>query len=248
MEQVIQLTDLGDGILQITMQDREARNTFSSAFIDGMAKAFKSLENYPNHKVVVLTGYDNYFCCGGTKEELHAIYNKELGFNDLSFYTMPLECPIPVISAMQGHAIGGGLVLGCYADFLILGKENIYTANFMKYGFTPGMGGTYMVPLRFGKTIGEEMLYTAESFRGGELKERGVPLKVVPKKQVLDEALKLARSLAEKPRLSLVTLKNQLARQAREDIQGVIQQELAMHDTTFHQPEVKQRIDNLFGQ
>ncbi len=247
MGEVVTLNEIEAGIVQITMQDRESRNTFSRALIEGIIDAFEKIKQNTTWKVVILTGYDNYFCCGGTKEELFSIYKGEIGFNDLNFFTYPLECELPVISAMQGHGIGGGFVFGLYADFSILGRENIYTTNFMKYGFTPGMGGTLMVPLRLGETLGNEMLFSAENYRGEELKQRGGLLKVVPKAEVLNEALNLARTLAEKPRLSLITLKEHLSRNVRKQLPEIIEKEIKMHDITFHQPEVEERIEKLFG-
>jgi polyketide biosynthesis enoyl-CoA hydratase PksI len=248
MGQVVRSSDLGDGIIQITMEDRSSKNTFSKELLTGIIDAFERIRQNPSYKVVILTGYDNYFCCGGTKEELIAIYKGEIGFNDLNFFALPLECEIPVIAAMQGHGIGGGFVFGLYADFAILGRENIYTTNFMRYGFTPGMGATMMVPLRLGEVVGNEMLYTGENYRGGELKERGIRLKVVPKPDVLPEAVKMARMLAEKPRQSLVTLKSHLNEGIRQQLPAIIQKELEMHHITFHQPEVAERIEALFGQ
>lgn len=247
MGQVVSLTEIGDGIVQITMQNREGQNTFSSELINGIIEAFEIIKQNKTYKVVILTGYDNYFCCGGTKDELFKIYKKEIGFNDLDFFTKPLECEIPVIAAMQGHGIGGGFVFGCYSDFMILGKENVYTTNFMKYGFTPGMGGTYMVPLRLGEALGNEMLFTAENYRGVTLQERGISQRVVRKEEVLNEAINMAKILAEKPRLSLVTLKSHLTAEIRTKIPEVIQKELKMHEVTFHQPEVITRIEKLFG-
>ena len=138
MGEVVNITEITAEIVQITMQDRESRNTFSKELIQGLKQAFAIINQNKEYKVVILTGYDSYFSCGGTQEELQQIYDGELKFTELDFFTSPIECEIPVIAAMQGHAIGGGLVFGCYADFQILGKENIYTTNFMKYGFTPG--------------------------------------------------------------------------------------------------------------
>ena len=247
MGQVVKLTELGNEIVQITMEDRASRNTFSKELMEGIVEVFEKIKSNSSYKVVILTGYDNYFCCGGTKEELFAIHNGEIGFADLKFFTYPLDCEIPVISAMQGHAIGGGFIFGLYADFTILGRENIYTTNFMKYGFTPGMGGTLLAPLRLGQTIGNEMLFTAENYRGGELKERGVKVKVVTKSEVLNEALILARSLADKPRLSLVTLKEHFTADIKAKIPEIIKKELKMHKITFHQPEVANRIESFFG-
>ena len=248
MGEVVTLQEIEAGIVQITMQDRDSRNTFSKSLIAGITDAFETIKQHPRYKVVILTGYDNYFCCGGTKEELLAIYKREMTFNDLNFFSLPLECELPVISAMQGHGIGGGFVFGLYSDFSILGRENIYTANFMKYGFTPGMGGTMMIPLRLGETIGNEMLFSAENYRGEALKQRGIPLKVVPKAEVLEEALALAGTLAEKPRLSLITLKKHLTEGIKARLPEIIEKEIKMHDITFHQEEVARRIEKLFGQ
>ncbi|KIA95288.1 MULTISPECIES: polyketide synthase [unclassified Flavobacterium] len=247
MGEVVSITEITKDIVQITMQDKESRNTFSKELIKGLKDAFAIVNQKKEYKVVILTGYDSYFSCGGTQDELQQIYDGELKFTELDFFTAPIDCEIPVIAAMQGHAIGGGLVFGCYADFQILGKENIYTANFMKYGFTPGMGATYMVPLRFGSSLGCEMLFTAESYRGGELQERGVSLQVVPKKEVITEAIVLAKKLAEKPRLSLVILKKHLTSKIKASLKEVFDQELEMHEITFQQSQVKENIKALFG-
>jgi polyketide biosynthesis enoyl-CoA hydratase PksI len=247
MGEVVSITEITNDIVQITMQDKESRNTFSKELIEGLKHAFAIVKQKKAYKVVILTGYDSYFSCGGTQDELQQIYDRELKFTELDFFTAPIDCEIPVIAAMQGHAIGGGLVFGCYADFQILGKENIYTANFMKYGFTPGMGATHMVPLRFGSSLGYEMLFTAESYRGGELQERGVSLQVVPKKEVITEAIVLAKKLAEKPRLSLVTLKKHMTSKIKVSLKEVFEQELEMHEITFQQSEVEENIKALFG-
>ena len=65
-------------------------------------------------------------------------------FCGLSILPLLLDCKIPTIAAMQGHALGGGLAFGCYADLIILAEECFYSANFMNHGFTPGMGATYV--------------------------------------------------------------------------------------------------------
>lgn len=91
------------------------------------------------------------------------------------------------------------------------------------------------------------MLMSANNYRGADLEKRGVPFPVVPREDVINRALQLARQLAEKPRVSLITLKDHLVRPIREELPRVIEQEMAMHDKTFHEPEVKDRIISLFG-
>ncbi len=244
---VVQLMELDNGVVQITMKDEENCNTFSPGIIEGLYKCFGAVAQNKSYKVVVLTGYGNYFCSGGTKEELIGIYKGEIKFNDLDFFRIALDCEIPVIAAMQGHSIGGGFVFGLYADLVVLSQESIYTTNFMKYGFTPGLGCTLIVPEKLG-VLGQEMMYTALNYRGKELAQRGVFCPVVPRKDVLKVAKKIAYEMSEKPRLSLITLKEHLRKKINKKLPEFIDEELAMHEITFHQSEVASRIEELFGE
>jgi polyketide biosynthesis enoyl-CoA hydratase PksI len=245
--QIVEVTELHAGIVQVRMQDRVNKNTFTDALIHGLTDAFEGIKARSDCKVVILTGYDTYFSCGGTQQGLRDLFAGKFTFTDKNLYSLALNCPIPVIAAMQGHGIGGGFVMGMFADFVVLARESVYTANFMKYGFTPGMGSTFILPKKLGISLAEEMMLTASTYRGEELQKRGVPFPVVPREAVLEHALELARNLAEKPRVSLVTLKDHLVAPLRCQLPEFIEQEIAMHERTFRQPEVKERIEAFFG-
>ncbi|MEO3712418.1 polyketide synthase [Roseateles flavus] len=255
-EQIVSLRELGEGVVEVVMQDRVNKNTFSNELIQGLSEAFDIIQSDSRFKAVILTGYDTYFASGGTQDSLLYLSEGKGTFaeiaegnsrNGISLYSLALNCPIPVISAMQGHGIGGGFVMGLFADFVILSKESLYTTNFMKYGFTPGMGATLVLPEKLGLPLAQDLLMSARSFYGEELQRRGIPFPVLPRSEVLSHARELARNLAEKPRLSLVTLKNHLVSGLRERLAPFIAQELAMHRETFGQAEVKERIRALFG-
>ncbi|MCB0209724.1 MAG: enoyl-CoA hydratase/isomerase family protein [Anaerolineae bacterium] len=247
MNDVVRLTYPEPGIAVVAMEERTYRNTFSKALIEGLMRAFDQIDRNPTVKVVVLHGYDNYFCCGGTKEELINIYEGKIKFTDLAFYRLLLDCEVPTISAMQGHALGGGLAFGCYADMMVMAEESLYSANFMKYGFTPGMGSTYIIPRKFGALLGNELLFSANNYHGGVLRERGIPAQVVTKREVITTALALARDLADKSLVSLKLLKAHLTQSIKAELPAIIEQELAMHEVSFAQPEVRNRIETLFG-
>ncbi|QRN93156.1 enoyl-CoA hydratase/isomerase family protein [Archangium violaceum] len=236
-----------DGIATVVMEDRESKNTFSKELTSGLLKTFDEIQKDKTVKAVVLRGFENYFCCGGTREELLKIYSGEAVFTDGHIHDLLLRCEVPVISAMQGHALGGGLALGSYADILVMGTQCLYSTNFMKYGFTPGFGSTFIIPKRFGDTLGREMLFTARNYHGAELKERGAGAIIVDKNEVVSTAMKLARELVEKPRLALVTLKKHFSSAIEADLTECIRKELRMHELTFSQPEVRERIETLFG-
>jgi polyketide biosynthesis enoyl-CoA hydratase PksI len=231
----------------LTMEDRVHKNTFSKELIDGLLEAFAAIEASNVYKVVVLTGYDSYFASGGTREGLLAIHEGREKFTDKNVYSLALDCKIPVIAAMQGHGIGGGFIMGLFADFVILSRESVYTTNFMKYGFTPGMGATCILPRKLGISLTEELLINSGTYRGAELEKRGIPFPVLPRAEVLGHALELARQIAEKPRYSLILLKDHLVAPIREELPSIVEREVMMHEKTFHQPEVRERINALFG-
>ncbi len=246
MNKAVHLTVQGSiGIVE--MADRESKNTFSDPIKYGLLETFEEIGKNHDIKVVVIHGYDPYFSCGGTQDELIGIFEGRLTFTNLNFYDILLRCEVPVVAAMNGHAVGGGLVLGSYADVIVMGEESVYCTNFMKYGFTPGMGATFIIPHKFGTALGSEMLMTAENYYGRVLKERGAPFHIVKKAQVMDVAMRQAKILADKPRLSLKILKDQLTQGIKAVLPQYIDQELAMHEQSFTQPEVRARIDKLFG-
>lgn len=247
MNNVVKLEEMGSDIVRLTMQDHASKNTFSPEILQGLQLAFKHINAHPTYKVVVLTGYDSYFCSGGTQEALLSLSEQEGNFTEGGIYSMPMDCRIPVVAAMQGHGIGGGFVFGLFADFIILGRESVYTTNFMKYGFTPGFGGTCILKEKLGLALAQEMLMGADTYRGEDLKQRGISFPVYPREQVLDKAMETARLLAEKPRVSLITLKDHLVEEIRQKLPAVVEKEIAMHNKTFHLPEVKERIKTVFG-
>jgi polyketide biosynthesis enoyl-CoA hydratase PksI len=246
MSPTVNLQEIEPTIWQITMEDREHKNTFSNSLVDGLIIAFEKIKQNDTCKAVILTGYDSYFASGGTKEGLLKLQKGEGKFTDLDIYSLALKSPVPVISAMQGHGIGGGFVLGLFSDFVVLSKESIYTTNFMKYGFTPGMGATYIVPKKLGLALGHEMLLNAQAYRGQDLQDRGVGFPVYPRSQVMEQSIKIARQLAQKPRIALTNLKKHLVSPLLLELPTIIEEELLMHQETFHHDEVRKKIEELF--
>jgi 4-carboxy-3-alkylbut-2-enoyl-[acp] decarboxylase len=109
------------------------------------------------------------------------------------------------------------------------------------------MGATFVLPKKLGIGLAEEMMIAARTYRGEELQKRGIPFPVLPRAEVMEYAVELATTIAEKPRISLITLKEHLVALLREGLPQAIDAEIVMHEKTFHQPEVKDRIEALFG-
>jgi acyl transferase domain-containing protein/enoyl-CoA hydratase/carnithine racemase/acyl carrier protein len=230
---VVTATALEGSILLVKMQDRQSKNLFSPELVAGLEEVFTHVEETPAYKVVVLSGYDSYFACGGTKDTLLSIQRGETSFTDIRVYEAALKCRIPVISAMQGHGIGAGWALGMFADLMLFSETGRYVSPYMGYGFTPGAGSTLIFPQRMGYDLGRETLFTGRSYSGAELRDRGIGLPVLPRDRVLAGAMELAKQIARAPRNRLMKLKQQFAQQVRGALEETYERELAMHARTF---------------
>jgi polyketide biosynthesis enoyl-CoA hydratase PksI len=231
--EVVRLSFPQAGVALVTLCDEENRNMFSVGLVRGVQRVFASIATREDVKVVVVQGFGNWFCSGGTPETLQAIRKGEMSFLDDSFFKSLLDCPLPTIAAIQGHALGGGLTLGLYADLIVMAEHAFYAANFMEHGFTPGVGATHLFPLRFGPVLGVDMMLSARRYQGRELKARGAPMEILPRDQVIERAMELATSLAAKPLLQLKRLKAHLADPIHQVLPAIMEKEQAMHDLVF---------------
>ncbi|MDE9436111.1 enoyl-CoA hydratase/isomerase family protein [Xenorhabdus bovienii] len=227
--------------------DEAGKNQFTPEFCRQLREVFARIEREQALRAVLVQGLTSFFSAGGTQEELLRFTTGEQFFTADDFFLSFYRCPVPVIAAMQGHAIGGGLILGLYADIPILSERSVYAANFMHYGFTPGMGATMLLPARLGDALGREMLFTAAKMRGRELKERGCLLSVVPHDEVLPLAFSKAESLIEMPTRSLQLLKSHFMQIYQEDIEIAIRKEAKMHQESFVLPEVRKLIESSYN-
>jgi acyl transferase domain-containing protein/tryptophanase/pimeloyl-ACP methyl ester carboxylesterase len=234
------------GIAVLTMRDQANRNVFTDAMLRHLEQSFAKIGSLPDVKVVVLCGAEQIFCMGGAPAALEALATRRETFTDAAFvYEGLLRCDRPVVAAVQGQACGGGLAFGLYADVVVMSREGAYSANFLKFGFTPGMGASYILEHRFGAALAAEMLMTGRTYRGQELEQRGAQVLFEAPDQVLPRALNLARSMAAMPADALRVLKKELARRTLDKLSDVIPSEVAMHDQVLGEgaaERVRQRL------
>ncbi|WP_256524085.1 SDR family NAD(P)-dependent oxidoreductase [Aquimarina sp. EL_43] len=246
--QVIKATLHPEGIVEIKMEDREAKNMFSDAFMEGMIEIFDHIAASSLYKVVILTGYDSYFISGGTKEMLLDIQEGKIKFTDTTIYHLAMDCNIPVIASMQGHGIGAGWSMGMFSDFPILSTESHYVSPYMNYGFTPGAGSTLIFPERIGYDLARGTLLTGIEYSGKELNKKGVSLPVVSRKEIGEFTFTLARELTRNTRDSLIAFKHQITRDIKDRLEDTYTRELSMHEKTFvGRSDTLERIEGNFN-
>ncbi len=221
-----------EGLLTLTLASGRT-NLITLPFINDLVCILTWVNTNPRVKVVLIKGNGSYFCSGADENILKNIVTQQSIFSDYSLFEALLYCPVPLIMAMDGHAIGGGFTLGCYGDFMLLSEESRYSANFVQHGFTPGVGSTYLFFEWFDKPLANELLYTGNIFSGSELKQRQPSLIVKKKTELIAEALSMATSLLSQPSYLLRENKKLLCQRRCDAIPQVIDYELASHKQCF---------------
>ena len=240
MPPVVRTTELEPGIAELTLDDPEHENRLSDQLCDKLLAALAALGADPALRVLILRGRPDVFCAGATMAALERVLSGALHVKDLLLSRPMLDFPVPIVGALEGHAVGGGLVLALCCDLVVAARERRYSTNFADLGFTPAMGTTTLLPAAVGIGLAAEMTLTARYYRGCDLD--GFFNSVVPADEVFDTALALAQRIAEKPRLALELSKESLGLPRRRQLAAAMSREHVMHQVCFAQPDVAELV------
>ena len=133
----------------------------------------------------------------------------------------------PVIAAIQGAAIGGGLGLALSADFRIACPEARFSANFAKLGFHPGFGSSVTLPRIIGKQKAMDMLYTARRVGGEEAFDIGLADKITAKENLINEAENFASQIASSAPMAVESIRSTVKGDLAEQVEKIVDWELS---------------------
>jgi len=173
-------------------------NYFDYALIQQIADAFEAFDLDTGVRSIVLCAQGKAFCAGANfGDRSRSSENSDSG-NHLYVEAVRLfKTGKPVIGAIHGAAVGGGLGLAMMPDFRVGCPESRFAANFTRLGFHPGFGLTYTLPKIVGEKNAELMFYTSRRVKGEEAYRLGLLDEIVPQEQVRDAAFALATEIAE---------------------------------------------------
>jgi enoyl-CoA hydratase/carnithine racemase len=195
---------------------RPPLNFFDISLINQIADALEEFDRDIEIRASVLAAQGKAFCAGANfndpaRQEQEARAAKgdpadSLGpINHLYIQAVRIfRNNKPIVAAVHGAAIGGGLGLAVAADFRVTCPEARFSANFTKLGFHPGFGLTATLPELVGKNNAELIFYTSRRVTGEEATRMGLANLCVPQDQVRAEAIKLAQEIAECSPLGLL--------------------------------------------
>lgn len=203
-------------VLQVEIQDCIAVLTLNNPPVNALSKdalemlrsTFLKLGKNKALRAVVLTGAgEKSFCAGMDTKCQFNMPKGGIGSYGQHVMTTIEQCPLPVIAAINGFALGGGLELALACDIRIATEEAKLGLVEANLGLIAGWGGMTRLPLIVGESNAKLMFYTAAKLTAQEAKEIGLVQKVVPKEQLMDAAMELARLIASKAPLSVMSAK-----------------------------------------
>ena len=236
-----------DGVADLWMHDEPGRNCFSRSFVDELLVRMDELARDPSAKVCIVRGLPELFSGGGDRGVLMDLAEGRIAPYDLELTRNLIELPIPTIAAMEGHAVGGGLIFGLACDMVVMAKQSRYGTNFMDLGFTPGMGTTGLLQFAVGEYVAAEMMFGCQYFKGSHFEHRAEVNYVLDRAKVLAQARKIAARLTDKPRFAIELLKRQLALPRRQAFEKARTAESLMHQVCFERPETQARIRDNYN-
>ena len=237
---------------------RPPHNYFDVQLIRDLASAFNDLDADPACRALVLAAEGKSFCAGANFANRNPTGATETSQGGNPLYAEGVRlfsCKKPVVAAIQGAAIGGGLGLALVADFRVVTRDARFAGNFVKIGIHPGFGLTYTLPRLIGSQKASLLLITGRRIDGEEALAMGLADVLVEPDRLRSAALGLAREIAENAPLAVLSTRATMRRGLAEAVKAQTDHEFVeqarLMRTEDHKEGVKavaeRRVGNFVG-
>jgi len=206
------------------------------------------INNDKSVRCCIVTGEGKAFSAGGDFQFITDRTIDEPNNNSLvmkKFYDRFLSIRslhVPVIAAINGHAIGAGLCLALASDLRIAAKDAKLGVTFTALGFHPGMGASHFLPLLAGNQVSTRMLLMGELLSGEEAKSNGLVLDAVDQEKVLPNAIEIARKIADQSSVAVQTTIRTIRNQQDINLQTNLWREATAQSICYAGPDVKEGV------
>lgn len=238
MQEVLTLT--ADGVMTITLNRVEKKNSFTQAMYGACAEALKAAQDDPAVRCVVLQGHETVFSAGN---DIDDFLNRPRSSEDapvFRFLRALATFPKPLVAAVCGPAVGIGTTLLFHCDLVVAGDNAAFSMPFVNLGLCPEAGSSLLVPQMFGYHRAAEALLMGEPFMAEAALEVGLVNRVVPPTEANSVAQAQARKLAAKPLSSLIETKRFLKQGQTPAVLARITEEAEVFGRLLHEPAAKE--------
>jgi 2-(1,2-epoxy-1,2-dihydrophenyl)acetyl-CoA isomerase len=220
---------ISDGHVATVEVQRPPNNYFDTDLIASLADALENLDADPACRAAVLCSDGKHFCAGAAfNSDDDAPSGGNSVASDLYDQAVRLfATQTPVVAAIQGAAIGGGLGVAAFADFRFAAPEARFSANFARLGFHQGFGLTITLPAIVGQQHALDMLYTGRRVKGEQAAAMGLVDRLVGLDEVRPRAVAFAQELAESAPLAVASIRQTMRGHLADAIRDVTAHELA---------------------
>lgn len=210
-------------ILKVTLNRPEVRNAINVDMMEDLLTLWKSLSTEQNVQCVILTGKDSAFCAGADlKARLNIsleVWQAQHAILQQAMLAM-IECPIPIIAAVNGSAFGGGLELTLACDFAYASTTAVFAQSEVKIGIMPGAMGSQHLPQACGIRRAKELCFTAEAFSAEEAYQWGIINKICSPETLVEEVIQTAKKITDNAPLAIRQVKKALNQSHHLDIKS----------------------------
>jgi enoyl-CoA hydratase/carnithine racemase len=225
-----------DGNVATVEIRRPPHNFFDSDLIAEIGEAFERLDADDACRAIVLCAEGRSFCAGADFSKRMAAGTANDGTRSNAGKHLYKEASRlfrakkPIVGAIQGAAVGGGLGLACVPDFRVTCSEARFSANFNRLGFHPGFGLTETLPRLVGAQQAALLFYTGRRISGDEAVRIGLADLLVPQEEVRSAAQALALEIAQSAPLAVVSTRETMRRGLIDAVEAATERELVEQD------------------
>lgn len=226
------IVEIDDSVALIRLNRPDALNALNSVLMAELAQALSAADANDHVRCIVLTGSEKAFAAGADVREMAEKSFVDVFANDLFGPDAEsiLRVRKPIIAAVSGFALGGGCELAMTCDFIIASDTAKFGQPEINLGIVAGMGGTQRLTRFVGKSKSMDMHLTGRFMDALEAERCGLVSRVFPAADLIPEALKIARKIADKSALSVMAVKEAVNR-AQE---GSLREGLLFERRLFH--------------
>lgn len=218
------------GVFILTLNRPEAMNSHNTQMALDLLDCMNELKYNKEIRVLILTATgERSFCVGADLKERDGMTNEQWKrqhdiFEDA--FEKIRTFPFPVIGALNGYALGGGMEMALSCDFRIAAEHAKMGLPEVTIGIIPGVGGTQLLPRSIPVGLAKEILFRGNHITAERAKEVGLVNDVVPVEELLDKALEIARDIGKNAPLSLQSIKQAVNNGLQTDITTALSIEL----------------------
>ena len=195
-------------VISVCLNRPHVKNALDLGIRKSLARVFRALAEYEDLRCVILTGGPEFFAAGADIEDMSRIDAVQMYHRHTERLWAAIgECPVPVIAAVAGYALGGGLELAMNADIILSARSAKFGQPEVRVGIMPGAGGTQRLTRAIGKFQAMYLCMTGTVIGAEEALQMGLVSKVVDDADLMTEAVAMATLIARQPPIAVQQIK-----------------------------------------